>query len=666
MPARDDQELWEGVTPSNNPVLSESGNEVIVSPSSPGPSSMKIISLEEAQRRSRSNSAPERKEGKKEKKGLFGGLFKKKKRDDDEDNFTISEPYNFEQRVHVDFSSETGLSDLPPEWSSMIKASGITKDDVVENADTMLAVMNFTSRQMGGALPEVGHTQPLPLSGSRVEPISISPASPAPARAPPVPQGPVIESSSPSISSKVPVELISNSAEPSTSSIVVPPRAQRPLPAKGPSHKSPGPKKFVKKMPPKKGGPKKAVKRLPPPPLQKSAPPKKMPPPPPKSGSSDSIAKSGNATNGAVPPKPSGLPSVGASASGGVFDEIPGNVESERPRPRPRPGGAKPVVQEESESEELDPNAPQRAAYTIHDIVNKDNPNLRYTEGEKVGEGAAGEVFLSQDTQTGSEVAIKKIKLTTHNLKMITVEIGIMREMNHPQIVHYHESYLVGKDRLWVVMEYLGGGCLTDVLDQYEEGLLMTEPLIALLCRDTLRGLQYIHAGYRIHRDIKSDNILLSDDGRLKIADFGYAAELSQEKLRRNTIVGTPYWMAPELIKGSKYDQRVDVWSTGIMAMEMAQGEPPYMEFPPLRALFMISTKGIPPLEEPDRWSGAMNEFVSVCLSLDLKDRPTSSDLLQHSFLQSVGSYEDMGVLVQKAKVLRKEQEELPDDWADE
>merc|ERR1711991_495199 len=175
----------------------------------------------------------------------------------------------------------------------------------------------------------------------------------------------------------------------------------------------------------------------------------------------------------------------------------------------------------------------------------------------------------------------------------------------------------------------------------------------------------YIHSGYRIRRDIKSDNILLSDDGRLKIADFGYAAELSREKLKRNTIVGTPYWMAPELIKGSRYDQRVDVWSTGIMAMEMAQGEPPYMEYPPLRALFMISTKGIPPLTDPDRWSANMADFVSQCLLLDLKLRPTSTKLLSHPFLQSVGTYQDMAVLVQKAKVLKAEQEELPDDWED-
>ncbi len=189
----------------------------------------------------------------------------------------------------------------------------------------------------------------------------------------------------------------------------------------------------------------------------------------------------------------------------------------------------------------------------------------------------------------------------------------------------------------------------------------MPESLIALLCRDTLRGLAYIHSGYRIHRDIKSDNILLSDDGLVKIADFGYAAELSREKLKRNTIVGTPYWMAPELIKGSKYDQRVDVWSLGIMAMEMAEGEPPYMEFPPLRALFLISTKGIPPLREPSRWSDSMTDFISNCLILDLKSRPTSDSLISDPFLLRAGSYSEMAALVRKAKELRAIADEMPD-----
>lgn len=144
----------------------------------------------------------------------------------------------------------------------------------------------------------------------------------------------------------------------------------------------------------------------------------------------------------------------------------------------------------------------------------------------------------------------------------------------------------------WVVMELMDGGCLTDVLEQFDS-VRMTEGQIAHVCQQTLSALSYIHASHRIHRDIKSDNILLNTKGQVKIADFGYAAQLTQDQQKRHTVVGTPYWMAPELIRGHDYGTKVDIWSTGIMLMEMVEGEPPYMEFPPLRALFLITTKVI-------------------------------------------------------------------------
>jgi serine/threonine protein kinase len=131
---------------------------------------------------------------------------------------------------------------------------------------------------------------------------------------------------------------------------------------------------------------------------------------------------------------------------------------------------------------------------------------------------------------------------------------------------------------------------------------------------------------------------LLNDNGEVKIADFGYAAQLTEKQQKRNTVVGTPYWMAPELIRGHDYGTKVDIWSTGIMCMEMAEGEPPYMEFPPLRALFLITTKGIPELKEPDRWSPEFRDFVRQCLIKTVEDRPDASQLLKHPFLQKVCS----------------------------
>lgn len=198
-----------------------------------------------------------------------------------------------------------------------------------------------------------------------------------------------------------------------------------------------------------------------------------------------------------------------------------------------------------------------------------------------------------------------------------------MKTSDHPNIVKYHDSFLVNNS-LWVVMEFMDGGCLTDILEEYDT-VPLSESQIAYICRETLNGLAYIHSLDRIHRDIKSDNLLLNMDGKISIADFGYAAQLKGNKEKRTTIVGTPYWMAPELIRGQEYTakvfpplstlsllahtSKVDIWSLGIMIMEMAEGDPPYMEFPPLRALFLITTKGIPGLRDPDSWSSEFSDF---------------------------------------------------------
>ena len=163
----------------------------------------------------------------------------------------------------------------------------------------------------------------------------------------------------------------------------------------------------------------------------------------------------------------------------------------------------------------------------------------------------------------------------------------------------------------------------------------------------------YIHSLHRIHRDIKSDNILLGGDGSVKIADFGYAAQLTQQQQKRYTVVGTPYWMAPELIRGHEYGTKVDIWSLGIMVMEMAEGEPPYMEFPPLRALFLITTKNIPGLKD-NKWSANFQDFLRQCLCKEPEKRPTAEQLSRHPFLKTACTPEEFLSVVQAA---RKEKE---------
>jgi len=275
----------------------------------------------------------------------------------------------------------------------------------------------------------------------------------------------------------------------------------------------------------------------------------------------------------------------------------------------------------------------------------------------KIGEGAAGEVFLATYADSKEQVAVKKMPLNAQNVKLLTSEIHIMKESQHKNIVRYIDSFRV-ESQLWVAMEYMGGGCLTEILEQFDF-VQMSEAHIAWVCKETLQGLKYIHNLHRIHRDIKSDNMLLSAEGDVKIADFGYAAQLTQKKTRRNTIVGTPYWMAPELIRGQNYDTKVDVWSLGIMIMEMAEGEPPYMEFPPLRALFLITTKGIPDLKEPEKWSKEFREFLALCLEKDPEKRPSAPDMLKHPYLKASCAGSDLMLLMEEARKYAKQQENV-------
>eukprot|EP01119_Soliformovum_irregulare_P012756 TRINITY_DN3338_c1_g1_i1.p1 TRINITY_DN3338_c1_g1~~TRINITY_DN3338_c1_g1_i1.p1 ORF type:complete len:734 (+),score=190.55 TRINITY_DN3338_c1_g1_i1:180-2381(+) len=302
---------------------------------------------------------------------------------------------------------------------------------------------------------------------------------------------------------------------------------------------------------------------------------------------------------------------------------------------------------------------PEERNVNLQDLVSKDDPNPIFVDSVKVGEGAAGEVFLATDCRSNTKVAIKKMPLNPQNVKLLITEIGIMKSSIHPNIVQYYDSYLAS-ETIWVVMEFMGGGCLTEVLEQYPNGVQMTELQIATACLDTLRGLAYIHNLHRIHRDIKSDNVLLGSDGSIKLADFGYAAQLTQAKPQRSTIVGTPYWMAPELIRGQNYDQKVDIWSLGIMCMEMAEGEPPYMDFPPLRALFLITTKGIPELKEPEKWSKDMHHFLARCLEKEPEDRPDAAELLKHPFLKKVAKKQEIEMIIQEAKKAKKKAMALP------
>ncbi|KAH9915306.1 kinase-like domain-containing protein [Fomitopsis serialis] len=244
---------------------------------------------------------------------------------------------------------------------------------------------------------------------------------------------------------------------------------------------------------------------------------------------------------------------------------------------------------------------------------------------------ASGHVYVAKTLATGKMVAIKEMDLSNQPRKELIVnEILVMKESQHPNIVNFLESYLVKNNELWVVMEYMEGGALTDII----ENNTLEEDQIASISFETCKGLGHLHSQSIIHRDIKSDNVLLDAQGHVKITDFGFCAKLTDQKSKRATMVGTPYWMAPEVVKQKEYGAKVDIWSLGIMAIEMIENEPPYLDEEPLKALYLIATNGTPTLKKPEALSRELKGFLSVCLCVDVKSRATADELLEHDFLK--------------------------------
>ncbi|RSH90223.1 Protein kinase [Saitozyma podzolica] len=515
----------------------------------------------------------------------------------------VSQPTNFVHQVHVGFDPVSGgFTGLPPQWSKLLTSSAITKEEAARHPEAVLDVLQFyTQQQMGAAggeyqqqsmpsLPAQGRS--VSSSATRFEGVGLAGQQQAQRERLQDSEDRVDETEKERVREKE-----TRDREPQAQRQRERERSQPSVSVSRDIQRHEVPRAEVQEKP------RQLV-------AERKAPPPPRPPGPARP--TDAPARTPVRSPEAKTSTPAAAP-LGSQAT------------ATRPERR---------ISTMSEAQIME---------KLRSVVSSDDPSQLYSKIKKVGQGASGMVFVAKTLSNGRKVAIKQMDLAQQPRKELIVnEIIVMKESQHPNVVNFLEAFLVRSTELWVVMEYMEGGALTDVIENNK----LAEDQIASICLETCRGLQHLHSRSIIHRDIKSDNLLMNALGEVKITDFGFCAKLTDQKSKRATMVGTPYWMAPEVVKQKEYGAKVDIWSLGIMAIEMIENEPPYLDEEPLKALYLIATNGTPTLKHPEKLSQDLKHFLSVCLCVDVSFRATSTELLKHEFLQLACPVKDLAPLL--------------------
>ncbi|KAJ5634551.1 hypothetical protein N7528_002393 [Penicillium herquei] len=603
-------------------------------------------------------------------------------------NIKISAPENPVHVTHVGYDNQTGqFTGLPKEWQRLLQENGISKKEQEEHPQTMMDIMRFYEKNTRGDDDEVWHKFDNAYASKNNEPASSPPGSPRfpqnhegsfenPRSPPPVPRGP------PSAPSPAPMATAPMS--PPLGSMVphrAPPKPPSMIPARPPPQ-PPTLQGIAAQRPPDTYGPGT-------PPIPESQPLSTDQRTPISSRNGTPTPKSATVANPTQYQRQQ--EQIMAAAQQAIASkqldrsrqqqqqqqqqqqlqlqqqqlheqelqaqahrqqlqaqqQQQQQLQAQHPQVAPIATNIPPISAEASVA-----RAPLRLDLRLLSICHPGDPTQIYYNLNKIGQGASGGVFTAYENGTNNCVAIKQMNLDLQPKKdLIINEILVMKDSKHRNIVNFLESFLHGLD-LWVVMEYMEGGSLTDVVTFN----IMSEGQIAAVCRETLGGLQHLHSKGVIHRDIKSDNILLSMDGNIKLTDFGFCAQINDSQNKRNTMVGTPYWMAPEVVTRKEYGRKVDIWSLGIMAIEMIDGEPPYLTESPLRALYLIATNGTPTIKDEHNLSSTFRDFLHLALKVDPEKRASAHDLLKHPFMSICSPLSHLAPLVKAARHSRAQE----------